>query len=60
MIAWGIITTLMCVVNTYPGIVISRVFLGVTEAGLFPGLNFYISLWYPRGNLATRIALFYA
>ncbi|CAE6466421.1 unnamed protein product [Rhizoctonia solani] len=60
MIAWGAVTTLMCLVNTYPGIVISRLFLGVTEAGLFPGINFYISLWYPRGSLAQRIAIFYA
>ncbi|CAE7194997.1 unnamed protein product [Rhizoctonia solani] len=60
MIAWGAVTTLMCLVNTYPGIVVSRVFLGVTEAGLFPGINFYISLWYPRGSLAQRIAIFYA
>ncbi|KAG9091240.1 hypothetical protein FRC07_011887, partial [Ceratobasidium sp. 392] len=60
MVAWGLVTALMCVVNTYPGIVISRVFLGVTEAGLFPGINFYISLWYPRGSLAQRIAIFYA
>ncbi|CAE6423289.1 unnamed protein product [Rhizoctonia solani] len=44
MIAWGAVTTLMCLVNTYPGIVISRLFLGLTEAGLFPGINFYISL----------------
>ncbi|QRV99633.1 major facilitator superfamily transporter [Ceratobasidium sp. AG-Ba] len=60
MVAWGLVTALMCVVNTYPGIVLSRVFLGVTEAGLFPGINFYISLWYPRGSLAQRIAIFYA
>ncbi|KAB5590086.1 transport protein [Ceratobasidium theobromae] len=60
MVAWGTVTTLMCLVNTYPGIVASRVFLGVTEAGLFPGINFYISLWYPRGSLAKRIAIFYA
>lgn len=60
MIAWGIVTTLMCLVKTYPGIVVSRVFLGVTEAGLFPGINFYISLWYPRGSIAKRIAIFYA
>ena len=36
----------------------SRVFLGITEAGLFPGVAYYIALWYPRQMQARRLALF--
>ncbi|KAI9455428.1 major facilitator superfamily domain-containing protein [Lactarius psammicola] len=56
MVAWGAVTTLMCLVNSYQGLVIARFFLGLTEGGLFPGLTYYISLWYPRQLQAKRIA----
>lgn len=38
MVAWGIVMTLMGIVQNYHGLLISRIFLGVTEAGLFPGV----------------------
>jgi len=60
MVAWGLIMTLMCLVKTYEGLVVARVFLGLAEAGLFPGVNYYISLWYPRGDRALRVALFFS
>ncbi len=37
MVAWGIVMTLMGIVKSYEGLLIARIFLGVTEAGLFPG-----------------------
>ncbi|KAI0311411.1 MFS general substrate transporter [Amylostereum chailletii] len=58
MVAWGTVMTLMCLVNTYRGLVISRIFLGLTEAGLFPGVTYYVSLWYPRRLQARRFAIF--
>ena len=46
---------------TLPLIVCStRFFLGLAEAGLFPGLAFYVSLWYPRAERGQRIALFFS
>ncbi|KAG9308050.1 major facilitator superfamily domain-containing protein [Chiua virens] len=57
MFAWGVITTLTCLVNTFQGLVIVRAFLGLAEAGLFPGVIYYISLWYPRAERAKRIAV---
>ncbi|KAF8134538.1 major facilitator superfamily domain-containing protein [Boletus edulis] len=60
MVAWGLVMTLMCLVNTYEGLLVARVFLGLAEAGLFPGVTYYISLWYPRADRATRIALFFS
>ncbi|KIJ18602.1 hypothetical protein PAXINDRAFT_167193 [Paxillus involutus ATCC 200175] len=60
MVAWGLVMTLMCLVNTYQGLVVARIFLGLAEAGLFPGLNYYISLWYPRAERSMRIAIFFS
>ncbi|PPR02802.1 hypothetical protein CVT26_009588 [Gymnopilus dilepis] len=45
--------------NSYPQLVGVRVCLGVTEAGLFPGVVYYLSLWYPRHKLQVRIGLFF-
>ncbi|KAI9442628.1 MFS general substrate transporter [Lactarius indigo] len=58
MLAWGTVTTLTCLVKSYQGLVIVRVFLGVAEGGVFPGVTYYVSLWYPRQKLAKRISIF--
>ncbi|KAI9462068.1 MFS general substrate transporter [Boletus coccyginus] len=60
MVACGLVTTLMCLVNTYQGLLAVRIFLGLTEAGLFPGVTYYISIWYPRADRALRIAIFFS
>ena len=36
----------------------ARVFLGLAESGLLPGVAYYISLWYPRAERAKRYAIF--
>ncbi|KAH8921575.1 MFS general substrate transporter [Atractiella rhizophila] len=59
-VIWGVVTTCFCAANKYSDLLALRIFLGVTEAGLFPGINYYLSLWYPRNILAKRIAIFYA
>jgi MFS family permease len=38
MVAWGTVMTLMGIVQNFNGLLITRIFLGVTEAGLFPGV----------------------
>ncbi|KAJ4484452.1 MFS general substrate transporter, partial [Lentinula lateritia] len=43
----------------YPQLVGVRVCLGIAEAGLFPGVAYYLSLWYPRNALQRRIGLFF-
>ncbi|KJA21329.1 hypothetical protein HYPSUDRAFT_140840 [Hypholoma sublateritium FD-334 SS-4] len=58
-LVWGIIMTLMGLVKTYPQLVGTRVCLGVAEAGLFPGVVYYLSIWYPRHQLQLRIGLFF-
>ncbi|EPS96925.1 hypothetical protein FOMPIDRAFT_1032200 [Fomitopsis schrenkii] len=58
-VAWGIIMTLMGIVKTYPQLVGIRICLGIAEAGLFPGVVYYMTLWYPRHKLQYRVGLFY-
>jgi len=60
MVAWGIVMTLMCLCNTFRGLIAARFFLGLTESGLFPGVTFYLSLWYRRQDVALRIAVFFS
>ncbi|KAF9220039.1 MFS general substrate transporter [Gyrodon lividus] len=59
MVLWGVVMTLMGLVKTYPELVGVRVCLGVAEAGLFPGVVYYLTLWYPRHMLQYRVGLFF-
>lgn len=40
MVAWGICTTLMGLVESYVGLMVARAALGLAEGGLFPGVTF--------------------
>ncbi|KDQ57415.1 hypothetical protein JAAARDRAFT_206966 [Jaapia argillacea MUCL 33604] len=60
MIAWGLVMTLMCLVNSYGALLVARFFLGLAEGGLFPGVTYYLSLWYPRANQPSRVAIFFS
>ncbi|KAK2752473.1 hypothetical protein FQN54_008135 [Arachnomyces sp. PD_36] len=59
-IIWGIIATLMGVVQNYAGFLVSRFFLGVAESGLFPGVVWVLSMWYKRNERVYRVALFFS
>ena len=39
---WGLCMTLMGVVHNKEGLYAARWFLGLTEAGLYPGVNYYL------------------
>ncbi|KAJ5793585.1 hypothetical protein N7457_000184 [Penicillium paradoxum] len=60
MLAWGIVMTLMGIVNDYGGLLATRLCLGLTEAGLYPGVAYYITLWYPRHRAQFRQAMFFS
>lgn len=40
---WGAIMTVMGTVQNQGGLLACRWFLGLAEAGLFPGVNYYLS-----------------
>lgn len=58
MISWGIITICTCAVSTFGGLLAIRFFLGVAEAGFFPGVVMYLCYWYKPSERATRLAIF--
>ncbi|EEP79461.1 conserved hypothetical protein [Uncinocarpus reesii 1704] len=60
MIAWGTVMTLMGLVKNYKGLLIARIFLGVAEAGLYPGCAYYITMWYCSKEGQLRQALFFS
>lgn len=45
--------------SDFAGIATARAFLGVAEAGLFPGVVFLLSTYYPRAMTQGRIAVFF-
>lgn len=47
-------------VRNFAGLFSARLFLGMTEAGLFPGVSFFLTQWYRRYEINFRIALFFA
>jgi MFS family permease len=52
--------TLMGIVHNYAGLLSARIFLGVTEAGLFPGVAYYLTNWYRREEIQLRQAMFFS
>ncbi|CAO3685517.1 unnamed protein product [Rhizopus stolonifer] len=60
MMSWGTVMAAMAACKNTAGLLAARFFLGITEAGLFPGVIFYLSLWYTRGEQATRVAIFFS
>jgi MFS family permease len=53
-VIWGIVMTAMGFVDSWSGLMAARWFLGLAEAGLFPGINYYLSCWYKRSELGFR------
>lgn len=60
MLAWGVVMVGMGFVKDFNSLLVTRVFLGITEAGLFPGVSFFLTQWYRRYEINLRIALFFS
>ncbi|KAF9244581.1 major facilitator superfamily domain-containing protein [Melanogaster broomeanus] len=60
MLMWGVVMMCHGFLRNYGGLVTLRVLLGLAEAGLYPGVVYYLSCWYKRSELGTRIAAFFA
>ncbi|THC93544.1 hypothetical protein EYZ11_006971 [Aspergillus tanneri] len=60
MMLWGICMTCMGLVHNYAGLMAVRWFLGLTEAGLFPGVGYFLSCWYKRSEFGVRMAIFFS
>jgi sugar phosphate permease len=60
MISWGVISACMIFVKGEWSFYAMRFLLGLAEAGFFPGVIFYLTLWYPSRLRASRTAWFVA
>jgi ACS family tartrate transporter-like MFS transporter len=57
MLTWGLLAAGMMFVRTPTQFYVMRFLLGAAEAGFFPGVVFYLMLWFPaehRGRAVTR------
>jgi len=60
MISWGVISACMIFARGEWSFYAMRCLLGIAEAGFFPGVIFYLTLWYPSRYRSTRTAWFVA
>jgi len=58
LITWGIFATAMCLVNGETTYYFVRFLLGAAEAGFFPAILFYLTLWFPAAQRVTVLGIF--
>lgn len=57
LFGWAALTLGFMGVQTYAQIVVMRFLIGVFEAGFYPGIVYFITMWYPVHERSLRIAL---
>jgi len=60
MTIWGVAMLSMGYVKNWSGLMAARWWLGVAEAGLYPGVNYFLSCWYKRDEFGVRAAIFFS
>jgi MFS family permease len=60
LVSWGIISAAMMFVTGPWSFCALRILLGIAEAGFFPGIVFYLGLWFPMRARARAMATFMA
>jgi ACS family tartrate transporter-like MFS transporter len=58
MISWGIVSTAMVFVVGPNSFYALRLLLGITEAGFFPGVTFFLAAWFPVQFRTRMLAWF--
>lgn len=59
MMLWAVVSALTAVAKDFKGLLLTRFFLGLTEAPYYPGAVYLLSIFYTRKEVATRIAILY-
>jgi MFS family permease len=59
MAVWAVVSGLTAVSKNFTGLLLTRFFLGVTEAPYYPGALYMLSIFYTRKEIATRISILY-
>ncbi|KAF7373726.1 MFS domain-containing protein [Mycena sanguinolenta] len=60
MLVWGSLTMGLGGTHTYAEVTVVRFLLGVFEAGLFPGLVYFLTFWYRTEERSMRVAFILA
>jgi len=60
MVTWGLLACAMAFVTGEYSFYVIRTLLGAAEAGFFPGIIFYLTLWFPGTYRARVTSLFMA
>jgi len=59
MLTWGVLAACMMFVRNPVEFNVLRFSLGVAEAGFFPGVIYYLTLWFPARMRARAVSRFY-
>lgn len=59
MALWAVVSTLTALAKDFKGLLLTRFFLGITEAPYYPGALYMLSIFYTRKEIATRISILY-
>ncbi len=59
MFTWGLLAMSMMLVKTPLQFYVVRFLLGMSEAGFFPGVVYYLSQWFPANMRARTVSQFY-
>ncbi len=60
MITWGVLSVASYLTRGEMSFYAVRFFLGVAEAGFFPGVILYLTYWFPNERMGSVTALFYS
>ncbi|KAI9733988.1 MAG: hypothetical protein M1834_002645 [Cirrosporium novae-zelandiae] len=59
MVTWGAALACHAAVTSKQGLYIARFFLGLAEAGMFPGVILQMTYWYRPDEMSLRLLYFY-
>jgi len=59
MLTWGLLSSAMMFVRTPLEFNVLRFLLGMAEAGFYPGVVYYLTLWFPLEMRARAVSRFY-
>ncbi|SPO02601.1 uncharacterized protein DNG_05274 [Cephalotrichum gorgonifer] len=60
MVTWGIALASHAAVTSKSGLYVARFFLGLCEAGMFPGVILQMTYWYRADEMTMRMLIFYS
>lgn len=59
ILAWGLVALFQNFITNYAGYLVTRLLLGLCEAGFIPGALYTMSTWYKRDETSLRVSIFF-